>query len=154
MKGMVLIFVGFLIMMSFAATGFAAKKEATDPLDQSIAHGKALFMDENLGANMTGTSCNSCHPGGKTTGGEIQMGKMEIYIPTLVGAAATFPKYKAGAGKVVRLDQMNNMCITMIMKGKALNLESQESVDLAAYVTSLSYGKTMQKGKTVMMKMM
>jgi len=153
MRNIVLLSILLALLATSATLGYADKKSA-DPLEQSITNGKVLFSNDNLGANTTGMSCDSCHPGGKTTGGNINMGKMAMPIPTLIGTAATFPKYKAGAGKVVRLDQMNNMCITMIMKGKALDLESQDAVDLAAYVTSLSYGKMVQKGKTVMMKMM
>ena len=63
------------------------KAELTKVLNQ----GKAIFNDPKLGKS--GMSCNSCHPNGGTTGGQM----MGMAIPTLKGAAATFPKYKASS---------------------------------------------------------
>lgn len=63
----------------------------------SLGRGKALFSDARLGRN--GQTCNSCHPGGGTTGGEAEIpmkGRFpmnpKLPIPTLVGAGASFPK--------------------------------------------------------------
>lgn len=109
-------------------------------LEKVIARGKVLFNDPKLGKS--GSSCNSCHPNGGTTGGQM----MGMAIPTLKGSAATFPKYKANAKAVITLQQMNNMCIQMIMKGTPLKLDSPESVALSAYVTSLSNGIPVQIG--------
>jgi Cytochrome c len=72
---------------------------------------------------------------------------MGMEIPTLKGAAATFPKYKKPAKRVITLSQMNNMCIEMIMEGKPLKLGSDEAVALVAYVTSLSNGVKVQVGE-------
>lgn len=131
---------------------FAAKKHPGDPeskpagadpqaeLAKAIEKGKALFNNTKLGK--TGTSCNSCHPGGGTSGGQV----MGMEIPTLKGAAATFPKYKSLAKRVITLSQMDNMFIEMIMKGKPLELGSDEAVSLAAYVTSLSNGVKIKVG--------
>ncbi len=132
---------------------FAAKKHPGDPeskpagadpqaeLAKAIEKGKALFNNTKLGK--TGTSCNSCHPGGETSSGQV----MGMEIPTLKGAAATFPKYKSPAKRVITLSQMDNMCIDMIMEGKPLELGSDESVALAAYVTSLSKGVKIKVGE-------
>ena len=131
---------------------FAAKKHPGDPeskpagadpqaeLAKAIEKGKALFNNTKLGK--TGTSCNSCHPGGETSGGQV----MGMEIPTLKGAAATFPKYKNPAKRVITLEQMDNVCIDMIMEGKPLKLGSDEAVSLAAYVTSLSKGVKIKVG--------
>lgn len=120
-----------------------SKLAEVDPkaeLAKVIKSGKLLFNDTNLGK--TGMSCNSCHPGGDTAGGQM----MGMEIPMLKGAAATFPKYKKSAKKVITLSQMNNMCIEMIMEGKPLKLDSDESIALAAYVTSFSNGSKVQVG--------
>lgn len=109
-------------------------------LAKAIEKGEALFNDTKLGK--TGTSCNSCHPGGGTSGGQM----MGMEIPTLKEAAATFPRYKKPAKRVITLSQMNNMCIEMIMEGEPLKLGSDEAVALAAYVTSLSNGVKVQVG--------
>ncbi|MBD3184811.1 c-type cytochrome [Candidatus Poribacteria bacterium] len=111
-----------------------------DPIAEVIAKGKALFNDTKLGT--TGTSCNSCHPNGETTGGQM----MDMKIPTLKGAAATFPKFKESAKRVITLSMMNNMCISMIMEGKSLKLDSEEMVALTTYVTSLSNNEKIKVG--------
>ena len=67
-------------------------------------------------------------------------------IPTLKGASATFPKYKASAQSVITLQQMQNMRIQMIMKGAPQKLDSADSIALSAYVTSLSNGIPVQVG--------
>ena len=121
------------------------------PMDQRMSYmngiqsttlnqGKSLFSNTNLGRN--GQSCNSCHPGGGTTGGEAQvpMREFRIPIPNLAGAAATFPKYKVPNDRVITLQEMNNNCIKMFMGGKALELKSEQAVALGMYVTSLSNG--------------
>jgi len=108
-------------------------------LKKSIAAGMKLFSDKSLGTN--NTSCASCHPGGGTVGGKVTAMGMQMPIPSLKGAAATFPKWKMGARKVITLAQMNNGCLQMFMKGKPLSINDQRMADLAAYVTSLSKGR-------------
>ena len=131
---------------------FAAKKHPGDPeskpagadpkaeLAKAIEKGKALFNNTKLGK--TGASCNSCHPGGGTSGGQV----MGMEILALKRAAATFPKYKNQAKRVITLAQMDNVCIEMLMEGKPLELESDEAVSLAAYVTYLSNGVKIKVG--------
>ncbi len=68
-------------------------------------------------------------------------------IPTLVGAAAHFPKYKVPNDEVITLQQMNNNCIRMFMAGKRLPLNSPETYYLAQYVTSLSNGDEVTVGE-------
>ncbi|RMH18176.1 MAG: hypothetical protein D6696_13680 [Acidobacteria bacterium] len=128
----------------------------------SVENGKKLFNDPKLGTN--GQSCASCHPGGGTTGGTVKTpmaseltGKpYELPVPTLVGAAATFPKFKVPNDRVVTVQEMANNCIMMFMAAKGLPLDSQESKDLAAYLYSLSEGVPLEPGKVpeMMMKMM
>ncbi|MFQ5512330.1 MAG: hypothetical protein ACE5EO_10840 [Candidatus Krumholzibacteriia bacterium] len=109
--------------------------------------GKRLFRDPGIGKN--GQSCESCHPGGSTTGGEAQipMRDYRIPIPTLVGASARFPKYKVPNDRVVTLAQMNNNCIRMFMDGKGLELNSREAIALSMYISSLSNGESVQIGQ-------
>ncbi len=120
-----------------------SKPVGADPkaeLEKAIEKGKSLFNDTKLGK--TGKSCNSCHPGGDTSGRET----MGMKIPSLKGAAATYPKYNKRAKRVITLSQINNMMINMVLKGKPLKLESDEAITLAAYVTSLSNGAKIQVG--------
>ncbi len=109
-------------------------------LAKAIERGRILFNDQKLGK--TNMSCNSCHPGGGTNRSKV----MGMDVPEIKGSAATFPKYKASAKRVITLQQMNNICIEMIMKGKPLPLDSNDSIALATYVTSLSNGVPIQVG--------
>ena len=129
---------------------------------EMVAAGKKLFSNIELGTN--GQSCASCHPGGGTTGGTVMTpmkseltGKpYELPIPSLAGAAATFPKFKVPNDRVVNVQEMSNNCIMMFMGAKGLPLDSQESRELSAYLTSLSEGEKVEPGKmpAMMKKMM
>jgi thiosulfate dehydrogenase len=128
----------------------------------SVEHGKELFNSTALSTN--GQSCSSCHPGGGTAGGTVQTpmksemtGKpYDLPVPSLVGAAATFPKFKVPNDRVITLPEMSNNCIMMFMAAQPLPLDSQESVDLTAYLTSLSKDEKLEPGKMpeMMQKMM
>jgi thiosulfate dehydrogenase len=129
---------------------YMMKKQAN-----SIASGKEAF-NTALGRNQQ--TCNACHPGGGTTGGEAEIpmkGRFEMNpklpIPTLIGAAARFPKYKVPNDAVITIEQMNNNCIKMFMMGDGLELMSQKARDLAAYVSTLSNGEEIAIGKMEMM---
>lgn len=121
-----------------------------DTLEASIKRGEGLFRDTTLGNNATGTGCATCHPEGGTIGGAAEMEwkgmAMKVSIPTLMGAAASFPK-PIGPMKVVStVGGQNNMCIMTFLKGTPLDLNSQEAVDLEAYVYSLSDGEKVRLG--------
>jgi len=109
---------------------------------ETLRQGESLFKSADLGKN--GQNCSSCHPGGATTGGEAQipMRDYRVPIPTLVGASATFPKYKAPNDRVITLQEMNNNCIKMFLGGKALELNSDEAIALGMYISSLSNGES------------
>ena len=144
MTSVIVIFVVFMIATKKSAISEEkAMVDAEAELKKVVEQGKALFNDTTLGT--TGASCNSCHPDGGTGGGEV----MGMKIKNLHGAAATFPKYKNQAKAVITLSQMNNMCITMLMKGKALKFDSPEAIALATYVTSLSNGMKIEMGKDI-----
>ncbi|MCI0694264.1 hypothetical protein L0337_19935 [candidate division KSB1 bacterium] len=128
----------------------ATKQAAMAKQQEALRLGKELFNDPNLGTK--GLACNSCHPGGGTTGGETEIkkrmghGPYKLPIPSLIGAAARFPKYKIPNNQPITLAQMNNNCIRMFMSGKRLPLNSPESFYLATYVSSLSEGDQVQVG--------
>ena len=128
----------------------AAKMNAMKVQKAALNDGNKLFNDTGLGTN--GLSCNSCHPSGSTTGGEAEIkkkmghGPFKIPIANLVGASARFPKFKFPNNEVITLATMNNNCIRMFMSGKRLPLDSPESFNLAAYVSSLSNGDEVQVG--------
>jgi len=115
---------------------------------ESMAHGQALFADARLGSN--GFTCATCHPKGDTTGGKVPVGGMQMAIPSLIGVAGTFPKYKVPNDAVITLAEMNNNCIVMFMKGQPLPLGSRDARDLALYMTTLSEGEKLSPGKQSM----
>lgn len=128
--------------------------------DAAIAHGKELFESQSaLGVN--GQACASCHPGGGTTGGmaatpmpsEATGKPYQLPIPSLIGAAAAFPKFKVPNNAVITLGDMANNCIMMFMMAKPLNPMSGEFKNLSAYLTSLSDGETIEVGKMPAMMM-
>lgn len=121
-----------------------------DTLEAGIERGKRLYNDKTLGDNTTGKSCATCHKDGGTIGGASEMEwkgmKMKVNIPTLIGAAAHFPKPMGPMKALVDLAGMNNMCVMTFLKGDPLDKNSQEAADLVAYVTSLSKGKKLEPG--------
>jgi len=128
--------------------------------EASIAHGKTLFESQSaLGVN--GQACASCHPGGGTTGGtaatpmpsEVTGKPYQLPIPSLIGAAAAFPKYKVPNDAVITVGDMANNCIQMFMMAKPLDPKSSEFKDLSAYLTSLSDGESIHVGKMPAMMM-
>ena|SRR3989304_4535006 len=118
-----------------------------DTVGESIERGNKMYNDPKFAENTTGMTCNSCHPGGKTTGGTVDVMGMKMKIPTLVGAAGHFPAVKTPEKKVISLAQMNNMCIMVFLKGKPLELNSQPAVDLEAYVAFFSQGRKIELKK-------
>ncbi len=74
----------------------------------TVEKGKALFNDPKLGT--TGKSCNSCHPDGKGL---------------------------EKSGSRPDLTDVINGCITIPLKGKAIDAKSSEMESLVLYIKSL-----------------
>jgi thiosulfate dehydrogenase len=142
-------------VMKDLKTGAERRQHMMAKQSKAIETGKKLFNDAKLGTATKGVSCNSCHPGGDTTGGtaQVPMRQYQMPIPSLIGASATFPKYKPPNDAVISLQQMNNNCNKMFMGGKGLQLGSEEARYLAAYVALLSNGQEVSVGQS-RMKMM
>ncbi len=85
-----------------------------------VEKGKALFNDPKLGTN--GQTCGTCHPDGKGLEKSGAMDKKEWTTP---------------GGVAKSLEDAINICITAALKGKALDMNSQEMQDLVAYIRSL-----------------
>lgn len=86
----------------------------------NVEKGKALFNDPKLGTN--GSTCGACHPGGKGLEMAGATGKVQ---------------WKTPAGDTKSLEDAINICITVALKGKALDKKSQQMQDLVAYIKSL-----------------
>ncbi|MCY0907846.1 MAG: PQQ-binding-like beta-propeller repeat protein [Sulfobacillus thermotolerans] len=72
------------------------------PLGQDIRYGETAFMDP-----VQGVSCVSCHAGG----GTLMTYRQGHLIPSLLGAAASFPLVRAG--HIRTLDAQINQCLRM-----------------------------------------
>jgi cytochrome c len=86
----------------------------------NVEKGKALFNDPKLGTN--GSTCGTCHPDGKGLEKAGAMGKTD---------------WKTPGGITTSLEDAINICITMALKGKALDKKSPQMEDLVAYIKSL-----------------
>ena len=89
--------------------------------DTAIERGKTLFNDMTFGNGTAGKSCNTCHPGGR--GLEAAGDKKEFHI---MGQTQN------------SLEEAVNICIEMPLKGTAIDPESQDMKDIAAYIRSLN----------------
>jgi thiosulfate dehydrogenase len=111
-------------------TGFNA-------LQQAVQRGAELFVHDKFGGVRT---CETCHLGGGRAAGKLPNGSP---IPSLVGAAAAFPKLDARQQSVVTLPQQLAGCIAGGVEGRPPPPGSPEMVALETYVTSLSKGAIM-----------
>jgi cytochrome c len=114
-------------------TGLAsgtAKKE-NDTVPAGIERGKNLF-------NTIG--CTNCHVNGGTTEGKVPTAKGETPIPSLRGAAAHYPAVRGSTKILVTLGDQINQCLKGALQKEPFDCNSQEYVDLVAYLTSLSEG--------------
>ena len=103
-----LIVLGFIFSVVFAA--------------DDVAKGKKMFNDPNLNGAPGPTSCNTCHPDGKLLEKAGEAGRT---------------RWKNPGGTWTSLEDTNNVCIIMAVKGKALDPDSQDMKDLVAYIKSL-----------------
>lgn len=108
-------------------------------LDKAAAQGLQIFNHDKFGGVRT---CSTCHVNGGTTMGRLPNGAP---IPSLVGAAAQFPKYKPTAHRVVTLEQQLVHCIRGGVQGKPPAASTSQMTDLITYLTKLSKGEVMGK---------
>jgi cytochrome c5 len=94
----------------------------------NVEKGKALFNDPALGGGTSGRSCNTCHPGGKGLEG-----------------VGTKKEWTTPAGTDKTLEGAVNTCITMALKGKPLDVKSEQMKGIIAYLKSLGSGKEKKK---------
>jgi cytochrome c peroxidase len=82
--------------------------------------GKAMFNDPKFSGGTSGNSCNTCHPNGK---GLLGVGDKK--------------GWKTPGGEFRTLEEAVNICITMALKGKALDMKSEQMKDIVSYLKSL-----------------
>lgn len=136
-----------VIGLAYAGPGGARAADApgadmsgpVSSLQQAVQKGADIFAHASFGGAGT---CETCHSNGGRTAGKLPNGAA---IPSLVGAAADFPRYAPRSQAVITLSQQMGRCITGALHGNPPPLGSPELVDLETYVTSLSKGAVMGK---------
>jgi cytochrome c peroxidase len=79
--------------------------------------GKAMFNDPKFSGGTSGNSCSTCHPDGKGLEG-----------------VADKKEWKNPGGSFKSLEEAVNICITMALKGKALDVKSDQMKDFVSYL--------------------
>lgn len=126
----VLVVLGLVAVAISAQESETAKPDPAKELTMSVARGKALFVDTELGTN--GMACNSCHK----QGGAVESKLGDKTLKAFDDLASMYPRYW-GNGRVMTLDQVVNFCLTNPLQGEALAWDSQELTDLVAYCASV-----------------
>ena len=123
------------------ALSAAAAGAADDPLAQAVTRGADLFAHETFGGG--GRTCETCHVGGGKAPGLLPGGRQ---LPSLVNAAAIFPRFSRGAGAVVTLEGQIRQCIHGGLGGTPPAAGSPDLVALAAYLGSIAHGQPVEVG--------
>ena len=128
-----------VLLLGLCASAWAT--EPLDPLQAAIQRGSHIFATDTFGGK--GTTCQSCH----TDGGRKPVDRGDgNTLPSLNNAAAIFPRFNAGANKMVTLENQIQLCIGGALGGKPLEYGGLKMTDLVSYLTSLSHGQPMEMG--------
>jgi thiosulfate dehydrogenase len=115
-------------------------------LEETVRQGARIFASDSFGGKQTfkgqPATCTACHSNGGKTEGTLPNG---AHIPSLIGAAAEFPKFIPQEHKVITLEQQLVHCIRGGLQGKPPAYDSPQMVDLITYLTFLSKGFVMGK---------
>ena len=128
-------------------------------MEQAIEDGARIFAQDSFGTQQTWVpegafgshlmSCAACHTAGGVPVGITPAGQ---HIPSLIGAAAEFPKlklkknaveYKSKQRSIYTLQRQIAHCVRAGVMGKPPAYDSPEMVDLVVYLTALSKGSVM-----------
>jgi thiosulfate dehydrogenase len=122
------------------------------PMQQAVDEGAEIFKAERFGGNRIWVpdmafhsepmTCEACHTNGGKTVGIMPTGAK---IPSLIGAAADFPRYNAKAHQVFTLQRQLVHCIRAGIGGKPPAYDSPTMIDLQVYLIALSKKTAMGK---------
>lgn len=113
---------------------------AETPLETAVAKGAQLFATATFGGN--GRTCESCHAGGGKAPGQVGDRK----LPSLLNAAAIYPRFSRGAGQVITLEGQVQSCIKGGLAGTPPELGSSDLVAITAYLGSIAKGQQVEIG--------
>jgi len=128
---------GVALLLSSAARSASA---AETPLEVAVARGAHLFAAATFGGN--GHTCESCHLDGGKAPGKLGDSK----LPSLLNAAAIYPRFTRGAGQVVTLESQVQSCIKGGLAGAPPELGSPDLVAITAYLGSIAKGQQVNIG--------
>ncbi|MBI5676433.1 MAG: hypothetical protein HZC48_11510 [Nitrospirae bacterium] len=115
------------VVMAVIVSGFLfSLASAGGKMKGDAEKGRALFNDPKAFGGSV--SCSSCHPDGKGLEKSGMKDKKEWTNPV---------------GTFKSLEEAINACITAANKGQAIDVKSQEMMDMVAYIKSL--GMKMEK---------
>ena len=136
-----------------AATAPAGKFTATakvSSVDEAADQGAQIFANDTFGTKQTWVppnafsshvmTCAACHTDGGKSEGTTPAG---AHLPSLIGAAAKYPKFKGKKHAVYTLERQIVHCVRSGIMGKPPGYNSPEMIDLVAYLTQISKGATM-----------
>jgi thiosulfate dehydrogenase len=124
-------------LLLFAAQSAGA---AETSLETAVAKGAQLFATATFGGN--GRTCESCHQdGGKTPS---QLGNQNL--PSLLNAAAIYPRFSRGAGQVITLEGQVRSCIKGGLAGTPPEFGSPDLVAITSYLGSIAKGQPVEIG--------
>ena len=136
-----------------AATAPAGKFTATakvSSIDEAADQGAQIFANDTFGSKQTWVppnafsshvmTCAACHTDGGKSEGTTPAG---AHLPSLIGAAAKYPKFKGKKHAVYTLERQIVHCVRAGIMGNPPGYNSPEMIDLVAYLTQLSKGATM-----------
>ncbi len=134
--------------VAFAVTTTAFASPASVALSQAVQKGAHIFNTDSFGSherNARGqhTTCSTCHIDGGRVMGRLPNGKR---IPSLVNAAAIFPRYNPKMHKVITLETQIRGCVMNGLLGHPPAYGSQTMADLVSYLGSLAHGQRVMIG--------
>ncbi len=126
------------------------KMNSTDAgkmLAQSASRGAEMFAHDTFGGHRkmhgAAVTCDTCHMGGGQVAGRLPNGKQ---IPSLVNAAAIFPRYSPKLHRVVTLEMQIQHCVKGGLGGRPPAFGSKAMVDMIAYLHSIAKGQPTDAG--------
>lgn len=132
-----------------APAGFAVPAHVAS-IDQAADQGARIFAHDSFGSSRTWIpagamdsrpmSCAACHTDGGRTEGVTPAGQ---HLPSLIGAAARFPRFNPRTGTAQTLQQQIAHCVRGGVGGQPPAANSPAMADLVAYLTRLSKGVPM-----------
>ncbi len=115
-------------------------RAAENPLETVVAKGARLFAAATFGGN--GRTCETCHQDGGRAPGQLGDRK----LPSLVNAAASYPRFNTRAGQVITLEGQVQSCIKGALNGAPPELGSPDLIAITAYLGSIAKGQPVDIG--------